>query len=229
MGSPKLLSVLIAILMIVSAVVSQNSKHLSADEVKGRQVRKIDLDQVTTINAVTSALNAAHVPGGIATITNCGPESFNLTPAGSTLGDVLDSIVAANPQYKWHVDDGVVVNLVPASNEPTLLDAAIANFEGEYGKTQDDILQKLLSMPEVKEARTRLHLREGFTEIGFRPLARPGFEGPEPTKGFALHLRNTTVRDVLNALARAHGSAVWSYQEKRCGGQKEFSITFLVW
>jgi len=225
---PKLLSVVIAIMMFVSAVVSQNSRTMSADDVSGRQIRGIDLKQVTTINAVTSALNAAHVPGGIATITTCEPESFNLSPAGSTLGDVLDSIVAANPQYKWHVDGGVV-NLVPANNEPTLLDAVIPNFQGNYGKTQDDIAQKLLSLPEVKQVATRLHLSEGFAEIGFRPLARPGFETTEQTKGFALHLRNASVREVLNALARAHGSAVWSYQEKRCAGPKEFSITFLVW
>jgi hypothetical protein len=214
--------------MSVSAIVGQNSKQSALDEIKGRQVRGINLNRVTTMNALTSALSAAHVPGGVATITACELETYNLAPVGSTLGDVLDAIVVANPQSRWFNDDGVV-NLVPSSNEPTLLDAKIANFHGNYGKTQDDMLQKLLAMTEVKEAATRLQLSEGFTEIGLRPLSRPGFEPAEEAKGYALHLHNTTLREVLNALVRAHGSAVWSYQERRCGGPKEFSLTFLAW
>jgi hypothetical protein len=224
----QLFTVLTVVTMSVSAVVGQNSKQSAPDEIKGRQVRGINLNRVMTMNALTSALSAAHVPGGVATITACESENYDLAPVGSTLGDVLDAIVLANPQSRWFVDDGVV-NLVPSSNEPTLLDAKIANFHGNYGKTQDDMLQKLLAMPEVKEAAARLQLSEGSTEIGLSSLARPGFEATEPTKGYPLHLQNATVREILNALARAHGSAVWSYQERRCGGPKEFSIRFLVW
>jgi hypothetical protein len=224
----KLLNVLTIVIIFVSVVVGQNSSQSTLEEIAGRQVRGINLNRVTTMNALTSALGAARVPGGVATITACESENYDLAPVGSTLKNVLDAIVVANPQLRWFIDDGVV-NLVPRSNKPTLLDTNVANFEGNYGKTQDDMLVKLLAMPEVKEAATRLQLTEGFSEIGLRPLARPGFEPTEAAKGYALHLQNATVREILNALVRAHGSAIWSYQEKRCGGPREFSIRFVAW
>jgi hypothetical protein len=224
-----ILTVFIAIAMSSSGLVAQNLQRLSSDEIEGRQVRGIDLNQVTTVNAVTRTLNAAHVPGGIGTITTCGVEqSHDLTPLGPTLRDALDSIVVADPQYRWYLDQGVV-NFAPSNNEPTLLDVVITNFKVERGKTQDDIVRELLALPEIGEGITRLQLSQGFTEIGIRSLARPGFSQGEENKGFALHLRNTTVREALNAVARAHGSAAWSYQEKRCNGPKEFSIRFLAW
>ena len=125
MEKPKILNVFIAITISASGLLGQNSQRLPSDDLKGRQIR-MDLHQVTTVNALTSALNAAHVPGGIITRTTCGAEERrDLTPLGPTLRDALDSIVVANPQYRWYLDKDAV-NLVPSSDEPTLLDVVIA-------------------------------------------------------------------------------------------------------
>lgn len=228
MERTKIVTIFIAVAVSASALVGQDSQRFSSDEIMGRQVRGIELNNVSTVNAATRMLNAAQVPGGVITMTTCGPEErHDFTPLSPTLRDALNSIVIADPQYKWYLDHGTI-NLIRSSNEPTLLDVVIANFKVEPRKTQDDIVQELLAMPEVKEGVIRLGLSQGFTEIGIRSLARPGF-GEEESKRFALHLQKTTIREVLNAVARAHGSAVWSFQEKRCNGQKEFSISFLVW
>jgi hypothetical protein len=219
------------ILFIAIATLSYTSQKLislSSDELKARQITGIDLKDVSTINAVTSALNAAHVPGGVVTISTCGGErSHNLTPLGPTLRDALDSIVIADPQYRWYIDQGVV-NFVPANDEPTLLNGVIANFKVESDKTLDLIVGELLALPEVKEAATGLNLSQGFTEIGISSLERPGYSKKEEKKGCDFDLQTISVREALNAIARARGKAVWSYQEKRCNGVKEFSIRFLV-
>lgn len=81
------------------------------------------------------------MPGGIVTAVFCEAEySHDLTPLGPTLRDVLDSIVVADPQYKWDLEQGVV-NFGPIKNEPMLLDVVIANFHFEGNKPVDDILQ----------------------------------------------------------------------------------------
>ena len=46
-----------------------------------------------------------------------------------TLSDALDSIVTANPEYRWYTEKGAV-NLVRSNNEPTLFYVPIANFKG---------------------------------------------------------------------------------------------------
>jgi hypothetical protein len=228
MQKAKFLTVLIAITISISGAVGQDSQGLSADEIKGRPVGGIKLDHVSTINALTRALSSAQVPGGVATITTCvADKSHDLAPLGPALGDALDAIVIADPQYRWYIDQGAV-NLVPSNNEPTLLDVVIPDFKVDQAKTIEGIVIKLLAILEVKEGITRLQLTPGSSGGGITSLARPGFVGKEENKGFTLHLQNITLQAALNAVARTHGSAVWSYQEKRCNALKEFSIQFLV-
>lgn len=226
MARSKILTIFFAITM--SALFGQNPKGLSSDEVKGRQVRGIDFNRVTTVDAVTRILNAAHVPGGVVTVTTCGPnESYTLAPVGSTLRDALDSLVIASPQYKWYIDQGAV-NLVPSNTDPTLLDVIMSDFEVDGAKSLENIIDQLLSTPEVKEGITQLRLSQAATQIGIAALKRPGSGGTEEIKGFTFHMQKITVREALNAVSRLHGSAVWSYQEKRCNGENDFSISFLV-
>jgi hypothetical protein len=226
---PKILAALITIVTFTSGLVGQNSQSLPSQELEARQIKGMDFNHVSTVNALTKTLNAAHVPGGVATAIFCGTEDrHDLTPLGPTVRDALDSIVVANPQYRWFVDRGAV-NLMPSAKELSLLDVVIADFKVESSDSQDDIVRRLLAVPEVKHSAKRLQLSRGFTEIGIRPLERPGSNASEVKKGFILHLQNVTLREALNAITRAHGSAVWSYQEKLCDESKEFSLSFLVW
>lgn len=229
MKPPKILAALITLITFTSGLFGQNSQRFSSHEIEARQIKGIDFSHVSTVNALTKTLNAAHVPGGVATAIFCGTEDrHDLTPLGPTVRDALDSIVVANPQYRWFVDQGAV-NLIPSANELSLLDVVIADFKVESSDSQDDIVGKLLAVPEVKQGAKRLHLSPGFTEIGIRPLERPGSNTGKVKKGLNLRLQNVTLREALNAITRTHGSAVWSYQEKRCDGSKEFSLRFLVW
>lgn len=88
MKRAKIVTVFIAVTMSASGLVGQDSQRSSSDEIGERQVRGIDLNNVSTVNALTKTLKAAHVPGGIVTITTCGVEqSHDLTPLGPTLRD----------------------------------------------------------------------------------------------------------------------------------------------
>jgi hypothetical protein len=218
-------SLILVIAITTLGYTGQKPKGLSSDELKQRHVRGIDLTNVTATNAFTSILNAAHAPGGVATITACGDApTHNLTPTGSTLSEALDSIVLAHPQYRWYIDQGVV-NLVPSDDVPPLLEVQVGEFEIRPTETIDAMLGKLLMTPEVQHGIAQLQLKR---EIGLASLERPGFKRVEEDDGSTFRYQNLTVRKALNAIARAHGNAVWNYREQRCNAEDKFSIGFLV-
>jgi hypothetical protein len=104
-------------LMTAAALVyaGQSPKELSSAEIQARLVEGINLNNVLTVNAFTSMLGMSHVPGGIVEVPYCGNDvSYLLIPAGPTLRDGIDSIVAADPEYHWYIEKGVV-NLVPSA------------------------------------------------------------------------------------------------------------------
>jgi hypothetical protein len=103
----------------------------------------------------------------------------------------------------------------------------IADFKVDPTHTMDEIIRRISETPEVQKGIARLHLSQGFKEVGLSSLERPGFNATE-TKGFVLRLHNVTVRQALNAVALAYGNAVWSYQERRCNGSNEFVFSLLV-
>src|SRR5262245_12108745 len=207
-----------------ASVIGQSS---TPEDVLGRQLREVDLNNVSLVNAFTRTLDAAHVPGGIAIKTLCGDQpNYLLRPSGPSLGGALDSMVSAAPQYRWHLRKGVV-NVVPTAGNPPLLDLPIAQFKVNDPLTVEEMVGRLLRMTVVKEAIGRLNLVIGGGQIGISELRRPGFVD-EKSHGITLDIRNATVMEALNAIAKAHGSAVWEYREQNCDGRNEFSIQFLI-
>lgn len=225
MERTKILTALIAITMCASGLVGQNSQRLSCDELKQRHVRGVDLADVTVTNALTRILNVARAPGGVVTITACGVvATSSLTPIGPTLSDALDSIVIAQPTYRWYIDQGVV-NLVPSDNGPQLLDVKVAEFEIKPSETVDALLEKLLMTPEVQHGIARFELTR---QIGLGSLERPGVKRVKEDDRLTLRYQNLTVQEALNTIARTHGSAVWSYREQHCNSDDKFLIAFLA-
>jgi len=167
------------------------------------------------------------VPGGIAVRSYCGGfESRFIKPADATLRAVLDEVVSAEPAYSWNVDEGVV-NFVPRDNEPLFLRTVVSKLEVREAEP-NEVLYQLLALPEVdKVARVEL----GLHTVTGGPYAFK-MDGSElERKKLSLSLTNVTVREALNAIARAHGSAVWILvTQEDCGlskGRKFFDLHFI--
>src|SRR5207249_2918348 len=80
-------------------------------------------------------------------------------PAGLSLGQVLNSLVATDPSYRIIVENGTV-NLMPSDSEPSLLKTRISKFEIENVNVSNTIsaLNALLELKEVKDAIAETHL-----------------------------------------------------------------------
>lgn len=188
----------------------------------------VDLENVTTTNALTTVLSAAHLPGGIVVRSDCNEDSkysFNLS--GVKLKDSLNIIVSTNPQYKRSADRGVV-NLVPDTGVPPLLESRIAELNVQNAATLNEALYKLLSMPDVQQHIAVLRLTPGLTRLGLSDLQRPSSSSERSSKNRTIKRTKITVREALNAIATEFGQGVWEYRERNCGGQTQFQVQFLV-
>lgn len=216
-----LMAVILGSLMM--ATVSYPGQGLDrSSRLLNRQVKGANLKNVMVGQAVVNALLNADTPGGVANVSDCkGMVTHTFTPRDSSLRGVLDSIVATDPRYTWGVMDGVI-NVIPRNGLPPFFGVRISKFDAVEVDSPRDALFQLLAMPELRQAKLNLgrHAVQGGA-YAFCPECPP-----KETKKFSVRLKGVTVREALNAIASAHGNAVWSFSQSDCGRQKIFSLDF---
>lgn len=218
---------------ILTAIFFLHSGQLHTDawqeEILARSVAVKDSQETTLKGALSQVLSSARVPGGIVTVAQCGEEpKYNFAPFGSSLHSSLESIIAARPDYKWVVEEGVVNVLHSGGNVP-MLDSVVSEFELKESDNIFGSLNRLLSAPEVQRRAAELNLRRGSTQLGIMPLSvKPVVAANEANRKTVMSCKDITLREALNAIVREHKTAVWAYTERHCNGNDEFSIDFLV-
>jgi len=219
-------SVPVALLIGIPQLTSSQQVTDSSD-ILNRPTGGVQLRNPTTPDILAQALINAGVPGGIAVRSYCGRfESRFLNPTNTTLRGVLDAVVSAESEYSWNVDEGVV-NFFPRDNELLLLRSMVSRLEVREEEPNEALFQ-LLALPEVdKVARVEL----GLHSVTGGPYAVMKDGSIPERKKLSLSLTNVTVREALNAIARAHGSAVWILvKQEDCGlsnGGKFFNLHFI--
>jgi hypothetical protein len=215
-------------LLIGIPQLASSQKVTDSSDVLNRQTGGVQLRNPTTPDILAQALINAGVPGGIAVRSYCGRfESRFLNPTNTTLRGVLDAVVTAEPEYSWNVDEGVV-NFFPRDNELLLLKSMVSRLEVREAEPNEALFQ-LLALPEVdKVARVEL----GLHSVTGGPYAFMMDGSQFERKKVSLSLTNVTVREAVNAIARAHGSAVWILiiKQEDCGlsnGSKFFDLHFI--
>jgi hypothetical protein len=217
----KVLMICIVGSLFLSIVFAQPKKMQedASEVILQRKVPGSDMEFLSTRNAFHSSLWLTHVPGGMATIVDCEPDTLmqSWKPSNAALGQVLDALVATDPRYRWQMQDGVV-NLLPATGEPALLRTRLTQFDIKDVASAREALSLLLALPEVKQGMRDLHLKPGIAII-------TGSSQPNPPKA-SVRQQGGTLRQALNAIALAQGRAIWEYTERHCDGQNEVVIRF---
>lgn len=216
----QILSAAAAIALLTIGVFPQANRGSStADEVLGRPVPDNDDHSSTTAQTFIRALSGVSAPGGLVQVFACEADASKPAPQqrGASLGQALDALVSLDRRYRWHVDDGVI-NLLPASDEPALLRTQIARFSPRKVFSAREALSRLLTLDEIKGAMEELGLKAGIAVF-----VSPGSRHP---KAFSLSLMDVTLRQALNAIARAQGTGIWEYIETHCRGRNEVVIRF---
>jgi hypothetical protein len=187
-----------------------------------RQAKGANLKNVMVGQAAVNALLDAGTPGGVAKVSDCNEATYIFRPRDSSLRGVLDSIVSTDPRYIWEVKDNVI-NVIPRNKLSPFLAVRISRFDLTDVESPREALSQLLALPELQKAQLSLgpHAVQGGVHV-FGPQGSP----PKETKKISVSLKGVTVREALNAIARADGSAVWWFRQSECGGRKTFSLDF---
>ena len=187
-----------------------------------RQAKGANLDNAAPGQAAVNALLDADVPGGVVRVSGCDEAvTDSLRPRDRSLRGVLESVVSSDPRYTWEIKDDVI-NVIPRSGLPAFLSVRISKFDLAEVESPKEALSQLLAIPEVQQAQFSLGSR---AVQGGAHIFCPGCPVKEK-KTFSVSLNDVTVRESLNAIARAHGSAVWSFRQSECGGRKSYSLDF---
>ena len=173
-------------------------------------------------SAIQLAILESGTAGGAVITQGCEEPSDSLVrPQGSTLREVLDDIVTADPDYRWEVNDGVV-NLIPAKGVPDLLTLRIGAFDTEDATDVTTAKTFLFALPEVRQREAELGFDQGIVGSGLHGVV-PG--APPPPK-LNVRLQDVTLLEALNALVRAHKHGLWIYYESHCKSTNHFDIKF---
>jgi len=226
MKPKRIWDLMVVVVLCGSATISSQSQTATkgvTDDVLSRQVEASDTEDIPTKSAFIKAMSTARAPGGIVRVHNCEPDPIiqRWRPLTTSLRNVLDTIVFADPQYRWQIDQGVI-NLTLKSNEPALLNVRINKLEVKDARSTGALVDNLLALPEVQQARTKLKLQSAL-RISVGPVSLK----PNRTV-FSISCEGVSVKEALNRIVRNHGSAVWEYRERRCGGKVEFDIKIIV-
>lgn len=186
---------------------------------RATRIGDVSLPASLTFEAV---LLDAGVPGGVALVRGCSDQPDpTVHPQGTTLRDVLDSIIVGDSRYVWTVKGGVP-NLEPSSGVPALLSTRLRNYDSQDFADATSAITFLTSSPEVTRAASKIGLQQNVI-VG--ALAGVGPGPVQPKRPLGIRLRNVTLLDALNAIVRASKHGVWSYRETHCGSTSQFDIT----
>ena len=206
----------IALVIAAPGQTTQSAKP-STDEMLERSLPGNEVDYFTTTDAFHMSLGRIGMIGGSVRILDCHGDYFKQlwSPLNKTLRQALVTIVETDSRYRWQVADEVI-NLLPAAGEPALLQTRISEFRAENITSGIDTVTPLLKLPEVQKAMHDLNLKPGIAVFVTSPSRKP----------FSVTCKGLTLRQVLNAIARAQGRIVWDYVETHCGDRNEVIIRF---
>jgi hypothetical protein len=165
-------------------------------------------------------------PGGVVQSEGCsGILNVHLAAKkGMTIRVALDAFIASNPDYEWLLDGGVV-NLLRRTG-PSLLDVKVRSFQlnttDRQTAAQAILYDDLLRLPEVRHRAAELNLKPGIMTGGLGVAdIDPELRKPIP---IVLNLKDISLRQAFNSVARAYGHTVWLYHERLCNGEHTYFV-----
>jgi hypothetical protein len=156
-----------------------------------------------------------HLPIGLDLEAPLKPKLIFVHVSGGLVADVLNAVVAQEPNYKWVEVDGVV-NVMPRQNPASMLDLQISNFR-VTNATLFDVHAAIVSLPEVRAWLDRNRLEEN-SPMAMDVLIGKGFQWPR----ISVNLHNASMREILNKIVSLSGFSSWTVG--RWGQQDQYFI-----
>ena len=149
---------------------------------------------------------------GFETIPSQPRPAIELDTHFTTLEELLDAIIVADPRYQWRNSDGFI-DVFPKAGSCALLDTTISTFQ--ISNTGWSMATEILtSLPEVQSQMSALHLsRRDF----------PRDSHNSSVNLLSISLKEVTLRRALHEMMKASGGSFWIFERPR--GTEFFSIS----
>jgi hypothetical protein len=160
--------------------------------------------------AVHQLANATRIPMGIEFLAPGNrPLTAEIPASGRPLRDVLDAMIAVNPQYEWREMDGVVViRPVAAWND------------------SQSLLFRIVPPVRMIEATLQEAVQRLAREVGYPHAVGEIAAG----RRLSLDLPQGSVLDLVNAIVRTHGELTWTLEPEPPldGARAGFRYTLVI-
>lgn len=203
---------------VIIALVSGNAfgqkQKTSATPSTDLSQPKIDSKEISIRDLAISLIS----PGGIVFLPEIDVnKKYKFETRILSVSDMINSIVKVEPEYRWETQDEII-NLLPANKYPAFLDTIIPEFEAK----DTNISLAISSLQQLPV------FQQQATSFGYNNFTQPRMEfgGLQSARirNFNVHCKNSTVREVLNSIVRAHGRAIWGFREYTQNGNKFFQL-----
>lgn len=191
-------------------------------EVGGQVLEPAITDDCSSVRQyfVESMIRANRTGGIVLSNAEC-PKFSEPDISLMTLDESLSAIFLQYPNFRNEYDNGSS-NLFSSSGSAELLETEVQNFTYDINDNFSITIDKLLRLAEVQAAVRNAKMREG---VQFGGLQSP----PRKYPNIDLRFEKTTLRQILNAIARIRGRGVWMYRESfSVSSGKTFSLKFIA-
>jgi hypothetical protein len=156
-------------------------------------------------------------------------EAEDLNIAGKTVRSILAEWSQACQGYRWSAD-AEFLSIVPTNRVQSMLDASVASFNLR-NQTLEQSLVALHNLGPLRDESSQWQpkvskLIPGFHRQDLQTQTRYEKQDEQLAKTFSLSVRQTTLRQVLNGIAKAHGGAYWIFRPEMGRAGASFSIAF---
>ena len=141
--------------------------------------------------------------------------TITLRAKDRTVREILNEITKTDPRYAWRRTDSVI-DVFPQQAKDPLLETMLVRFEVKR-VNREQAIRAIWNTQEV---------RKSFTKTGSGERTLQSLPGPNETNlpRFSVRLRNSSVRNTLNAILKASRSSDWLFF--RYGNRHQyFSLT----
>lgn len=157
-----------------------------------------------TLEVVHSLAAKYHVViGAYGTILGTDNKTIEISIENGTLGDALDAITKADPQFEWHRNSNGAIHFVSRSAPLPLMDVVVPSFEVDNPQGPE-ILDRLQSVPAV-----RIWFQKHKCSMN-NSIMNAGGE-PTPWGNFSVQARDLPVSSILDEIAAKSRSYYWSF------------------
>jgi hypothetical protein len=169
---------------------------------------------------VADLLKTARVPGGIEVLRGCNnldPKPFQV--AAVPTSDVLTNLSEIERTLTWQKTGAGYLVTITSAEAPKVASVELPALHLK-AKTLAEASDILLQQQATQNRITELKLSEAPDNIGFSSIHE------RDTRDISLPAG--TLREDLNALAVAFGTAIWQLDQRECSGRRSFRLSWIA-